>query len=140
MPRRQLHPPERVADYTARGWWSQDTMDPLFRAQVARQPDRLAVVDPANKVALVGTEPRRLTWRELDREVDRLAAVLLDQGAAPGDVLAVQLPNTVELVTAYLAAWRRDGGELFFRNTRGDMYASAFSARHFGLIATSSER
>ncbi len=106
MPRLQLHPPERVADYTARGWWSQDTMDPLFRAQVARQPDRLAVVDPANKAALVGTEPRRLTWRELDGEVDRLAAVLLDRGAVPGDVLAVQLPNTVELVVAYLAAWR----------------------------------
>jgi acyl-CoA synthetase (AMP-forming)/AMP-acid ligase II len=106
MPRRLLHPPERVADYTARGWWSQDTMDPLFRAQVARQPDRVAVVDPANKAALVGTEPRRLTWRELDGEVDRLAVVLRDHGASAGDVLAVQLPNTVELVAAYLAAWR----------------------------------
>ncbi|GIJ68429.1 class I adenylate-forming enzyme family protein [Virgisporangium ochraceum] len=106
MPGRTLHPPERVADYTARGWWSRDTMDPLFRAQVARQPDRVAVVDPANKVALVGTEPRRLTWRELDGEVDRLAVVLRDHGAAAGDVLAVQLPNTVELVAAYLAAWR----------------------------------
>jgi acyl-CoA synthetase len=106
MPGRKLHPPERVADYTARGWWSQDTMDPLLRAQVARQPDRVAVVDPANKLALVGTGPRRLTWRELDAEVDSLAAVLLDQGAGPGDVFAVQLPNTVELVVAYLAAWR----------------------------------
>lgn len=106
MPRRLLHPPERVAEYTARGWWSPDTMDPLFRAQVARQPDRVAVVDPANKAALVGTEPRRLTWRELDVEVDRLAVVLRDRGAEAGDVLAVQLPNTVELVVAYLAAWR----------------------------------
>ncbi|HTJ35721.1 MAG TPA: class I adenylate-forming enzyme family protein [Dactylosporangium sp.] len=106
MPGRKLHPPERVAEYTARGWWSQDTMDALLRAQVARQPDRLAVVDPANKDALVGTEPRRLTWRELDTETDRLAAVLLGLGAEQGDVLAVQLPNTVELVVAYLAAWR----------------------------------
>jgi acyl-CoA synthetase (AMP-forming)/AMP-acid ligase II len=106
MPGRKLHPPERVADYTARGWWSPETMDALLRAQVARQPDRLAVVDPANKVALVGVEPRRLTWREVDAETDRLAAVLLDLGARQGDVLAVQLPNTVELVVAYLAAWR----------------------------------
>jgi acyl-CoA synthetase len=106
MPGRKLHPPERVADYTARGWWSQDTMDALLRAQVARQPDRLAVVDPANKAALVGTEPRRLTWGELDAETDRLATVLLDYGAEQGDVFAVQLPNTVELVIAYLAAWR----------------------------------
>ncbi|WP_433086504.1 class I adenylate-forming enzyme family protein [Dactylosporangium sp. CA-052675] len=106
MPGRQLHPPGRVAEYTARGWWSQDTMDALLRAQVARQPDRLAVVDPANKAALVGSEPRRLTWAELDAQTDRLAAVLLSLGARPGDVLAVQLPNTVELVVAYLAAWR----------------------------------
>ncbi|WP_433219077.1 class I adenylate-forming enzyme family protein [Dactylosporangium sp. CS-047395] len=106
MPGRQLHPPERVAEYTARGWWSQDTMDALLRAQVARQPDRLAVVDPANKAALVGSPPRRLTWGEVDAETDRLAAVLLSQGAQEGDVLGVQLPNTVELVVAYLAAWR----------------------------------
>ncbi|WP_433060181.1 class I adenylate-forming enzyme family protein [Dactylosporangium sp. CS-033363] len=106
MPGRKLHPPERVADYTARGWWSRDTMDALLRAQVARQPDRLAVVDPANKAALVGSAPRRLTWAELDLETNRLAAVLLSQGAQEGDVLGVQLPNTVELVVAYLAAWR----------------------------------
>ncbi|MFI5915894.1 class I adenylate-forming enzyme family protein [Dactylosporangium sp. NPDC051541] len=106
MPGRKLHPPERVEEYTARGWWSEDTMDALFRAQVARQPDRLAVVDPANKAALVGSGPRRLTWAELDLETDRLAAVLLGLGAEPGDVFAVQLPNTVELVVAYLAAWR----------------------------------
>jgi len=106
MPGRRLHPPSRVAEYTARGWWSQDTIDALLRAQVARQPDRVAVVDPANKTALVGTEPRRLTWGELDAETDRLAAVLLGLGAEQGDVFAVQLPNTVELVVAYLAAWR----------------------------------
>ncbi|WP_426511817.1 class I adenylate-forming enzyme family protein [Dactylosporangium sp. McL0621] len=106
MPGRKLHPLERVAEYTSRGWWSQDTMDALLRAQVARQPDRLAVVDPANKAALVGTEPRRLTWGELDASTNRLARVLLDLGAEPGDVVAVQLPNTVELVVAYLAAWR----------------------------------
>src|SRR5690242_8028718 len=106
MPGRQLHPPERVADYTARGWWSSDTMDALLRAQVARQPDRIAVLDPANKQSLVGTPPRRLTWGELDAEVNRLAQVLLEQGVSQGDVLAVQLPNTVELVVAYLAAWR----------------------------------
>jgi acyl-CoA synthetase len=102
----KLHPAERVAEYTANGWWSPDTMDALFRAQVARQPDRIAIVDPANRATLVGTPPRRLTWRELDDEVSRLAGVLLDEGLGQGDVLAVQLPNTVELAGVYLAAWR----------------------------------
>jgi acyl-CoA synthetase len=102
MTGRRLHPEERVADYTAKGWWTDDTMDGLFRSQVARQPDRLAVVDPLNKAS----EVRRLTWAELDDEVDRLAAALVGRGLGPGDVFAVQLPNSVELVAAYLAAWR----------------------------------
>ncbi|MFF3438732.1 class I adenylate-forming enzyme family protein [Streptosporangium sp. NPDC002721] len=101
-----LHPPERVEEYTARGWWTDETMDGLFAARVAAEPDRLAVVDPPNKRALVDAGPRRLTWRELDEEATRLAAVLLRHGLGTGDVLAVQLPNTVELVVVYLACWR----------------------------------
>ncbi|MGJ6966922.1 class I adenylate-forming enzyme family protein [Streptosporangium sp. G11] len=101
-----LHPPARVEEYTARGWWTDETMDGLFAARVAAEPDRLAVVDPPNKRTLVDAAPRRLTWRELDGEVTRLAAVLLRHGLGAGDVLAVQLPNTVELVVVYLACWR----------------------------------
>ncbi|MCT9935303.1 acyl--CoA ligase [Planotetraspora sp. A-T 1434] len=103
---RGLHPAERVEEYVARGWWTRETLDDLFRARVAAAPDRLAIVDPANKPDLVGADPRRLTWSELDDEVNRLASVLRDHGLRPGDVLAVQLPNTVELAAAYLAGWR----------------------------------
>lgn len=106
MGARRLHPAERVAEYTAAGWWGQDTLDGLFRDRVREAPGRLAVVDPANKVELVGRAPRRLTWAELDTEVDRLAAVLLRNGLGQGDVVGVQLPNTVEQVAVYLAAWR----------------------------------
>ena len=100
------HPAERVAEYTEAGWWTADTFDSLLRARVAQAPDRLALADPANKADLVGTEPRRLTWRELDDEVDLRAAGLLALGLRQGDVLAVQAPNTVELVAVFLAAWR----------------------------------
>ncbi|MDX6741172.1 class I adenylate-forming enzyme family protein [Actinocorallia sp. A-T 12471] len=103
---RGLHPAERVADYTARGWWSDETMDALFRARVAAEPDRVALVDPANKAALTGESPRRLTWREIDAETDGLADLLLSHGIGAGDIVGLQLPNTVELVVAYLACWR----------------------------------
>lgn len=106
MGHRGLHPPGRVADYTAKGWWSDETVDQLFRSQVDRRPDVLAVVDPANKADLTGVPPRRLTWRQLDAEVTALSARLLQLGLGEGDVLGVQLPNTVELVDVYLAAWR----------------------------------
>ncbi|KHL18637.1 acyl-CoA synthetase (AMP-forming)/AMP-acid ligase II [Mumia flava] len=102
---RGLHTPERVADYTGKGWWSDETTDALFAEQVRLRGDALAVVDPANRAALLGSEPRRLTWNELDAEVTHLAARLLDLGLGRGDVLGVQLPNTIELVEVYLAAW-----------------------------------
>lgn len=102
---RGLHPAGKVADYRARGWWTDDTLDGLFRQRVAERGDALAVVDPANREALTGSAPRRLTWAELDAEVTWLAARLLELGLRRGDVLGVQLPNTVELVEVYLAAW-----------------------------------
>ncbi|WP_211247567.1 class I adenylate-forming enzyme family protein [Cryptosporangium arvum] len=102
---RGLHPAEKVADYQARGWWSDETVDQLFRDRVAERGDHLAIVDPANRAALLGGEPRRLTWSELDGEVTWLAARLLELGLRRGDVLGVQLPNTVELAEVYLAAW-----------------------------------
>jgi acyl-CoA synthetase (AMP-forming)/AMP-acid ligase II len=101
-----MHPPERVADYTSRGWWSDETVQQLFADRMAERGDALAIADPPNKPELVDLPDRRLSWTELDREVDRLAAVLLDNGVGEGDVLAVQLPNIVELAVAYLAAWR----------------------------------
>ena len=101
-----LHPSQRVATYRARDWWTDETIDEVFRDRVAVDPERLAVVDPPNKADLVDSPSRRLSWSELDDAVDRMAGALLDLGLAPGDVLGVQLPNTVELVVAYLAAWR----------------------------------
>ncbi len=103
---RGLHPDWRVREYTAKGWWTGETVDALLRARVAETPGRTAIADPADRAALVGTPPRRLTWAEVDAEADRLAAVLLRQGFGAGDVLAVQLPNIVELALVYLACWR----------------------------------
>ncbi|MFF0746013.1 class I adenylate-forming enzyme family protein [Streptomyces sp. NPDC004111] len=103
---RRLHPPERVAEYTAAGWWEGATVDSLLRARVREHPGRPALVDPLNKADLVDSPPLRLTWAEIDAEADRLAAVLLRHGLGQGDVLGVQLPNTAEQVCVYLACWR----------------------------------
>lgn len=104
MPR-GLHPPERVADHVARGWWTPERIDEIFLDQVARRGPALAVVDPANRADLDGSPPRRLSWDALEAEVIALAARLIELGLRRGDVLGVQLPNTIELVQAYLAAW-----------------------------------
>jgi len=105
----RLHPQDRIDEFVAAGWWRDDpawTWDALFRARVVERGDTTAVVDPANREALLGTPPRRLSWAELDAEVDRFAGVLHEAGVGVDDVVGTQLANTVELVVAYLACVR----------------------------------
>lgn len=101
----RMHSPERVSDYRARGWWDDRTLYGEFRSRVAERGDVTALIDPANRETLVGSPPRRLTWSEVDDEVTQLAARLLEQGIRPGDVVGIQLPNSIELAEALLATW-----------------------------------
>ncbi|WP_214110003.1 class I adenylate-forming enzyme family protein [Acrocarpospora catenulata] len=102
----KLHPKDHVERYTSAGWWTADTIDQLLRTRAVERPDALAVVDPPNKPALMGGVAKRLTWAELDAEVDRVAGVLLANGVGVDDVVAVQLPNSVELAVTLLAGVR----------------------------------
>ena len=101
-----MHPAERIAEWVGAGAWTDDTVQQIFADRVAEFGPELAIVDPPNKRDLVDLEPCRRTWNELSEQVDRLAAVLLQHGIGEGDILAVQLPNIVELAVAYLAGWR----------------------------------
>ncbi|MFY9891727.1 MAG: class I adenylate-forming enzyme family protein [Streptosporangiaceae bacterium] len=101
-----LHPDERVREYREKGYWNDDMIDSLLRERVRHDGDVLAIVDPLNRDALVDGPFRSLTWPELDDQVSRLAQVLLDEGIGAGDVVGVQLPNTVEIAVAFLAIVR----------------------------------
>ncbi|MFP5022126.1 amino acid adenylation domain-containing protein [Pseudonocardia phyllosphaerae] len=74
------------------------TLPEQFAEQVARTPDAPALV--ADDGAL------RLTYAELDARVDQAAALLDDRGVRPGDVVAVRLPRSAELVVALHAVHR----------------------------------
>ncbi len=52
------------------------------------------------------TRDRALTYKELDLLVGRLARLLLEQGATPGDRVATWLPKTIEACLMPLAAAR----------------------------------
>jgi acyl-CoA synthetase (AMP-forming)/AMP-acid ligase II len=104
-----MHPPERIATWVEAGAWTQETVQQLFADRVREYGDDLAVVDPPNKHDFVDTWLQRPTWNELADQVERLAAVLRRHGVGEGDIVAVQLPNIVELVAAYLAVWRVRG-------------------------------
>jgi long-chain acyl-CoA synthetase len=68
----------------------------LVRAAATQRPDAPAVV--------AGAE--RLSWAELDAAVDRAAAGYAALGQAPGDRVAVQLPNGPAWLRAALGALR----------------------------------
>ncbi|HXC41105.1 MAG TPA: class I adenylate-forming enzyme family protein [Burkholderiales bacterium] len=97
---------ETIRDYTNRGVWGRTTVDDLFRIAVLGGRERLAIVDPPDKQAMTGVAPLRLNWLELDDMVDRLAARFLALGLKKDDIVAVQLPNCVELAMVYLAVAR----------------------------------
>jgi acyl-CoA synthetase (AMP-forming)/AMP-acid ligase II len=82
------------------------TLDGLFRRSLARQPDALALVDPADKMRITLTPPLQLTFAEADRMISKLTAHFFAAGLPANSVIAVQLPNTVEFVLTMLAAHR----------------------------------
>ncbi len=99
-------PEERIRDFKARGWWGEETLDDLFRRHVAAMPDVESVVDPINRQAIMGGAPARLTWAQIEDRVARYVAVLHATGVDRDDVVAVQLPNVIELGLIYLACIR----------------------------------
>ncbi len=64
---------------------------------------RIAEPHPESAPALL-TDERRVTYGELRDAVARARGGLVKLGVAPGDRVAVVLPNSPELVVAYLAA------------------------------------
>ena len=82
------------------------TLDTLFKRNLARQPDALALVDPLNKQRVTGQPPKRLTFAQADRMISSLAAHFIESGLPSNSVIAVQLPNTIEFALTVLAAFR----------------------------------
>jgi long-chain acyl-CoA synthetase len=68
----------------------------LLRAGLARAPDDVALVSATTCC----------TWRDLDRASDNLAGGLLDVGLRPGDRVASLMPNSIALITHYIACMK----------------------------------
>ncbi|MCP4690080.1 MAG: long-chain fatty acid--CoA ligase, partial [Desulfobacterales bacterium] len=66
----------------------------LFSRHGKYRPDHLAVV----------FEDRRLTWREYNRNINRLANAMRSIGIEKGDKVATILPNCMELLEIYWAS------------------------------------
>lgn len=61
-----------------------------------------------NKVGFI-SEPDRLTYKEVDEKVTRLAHALKTCGIMPGDKVILFSPNTIEFVYSYFAVQTTGG-------------------------------
>jgi len=100
---------EAVQHWTKVGAWGQKTIIDYFKEHVSNQPDKECLVDPLNKQALLGLDPERLTYRELDHKIDATAEAMIHKGIKKDDIIMVQLPNCWELAMLYLAITRAGG-------------------------------
>ena len=94
---------ERIARYRREGWWGDAGTWQLLEAAVARDPAAPALIDPPNRAAIAGGEPLSLDWSSVRDHALAVAAWLRAEGVREGDVVLMQLPNTVESVLCLLA-------------------------------------
>lgn len=89
--------PTGVADrYRALGYWQGESLADLPRQWAHEYAERAALVH--------GGE--RISYAELDRRIDRLAAGFRHHGIRPDDRIVVQLPNIPEFVEVCFALFR----------------------------------
>jgi len=84
---------EMIREWTEKGAWGKKTLIDFFKENVKKDPDKECLVDPLNKKDLVGLEPERLTYRQLDKAVDATAESLIARGIQKDDIIMVQLPQ-----------------------------------------------
>src|SRR5262244_4159014 len=91
--------------------------------------ERAAYVYPARTAVVHGK--RRYTWAETYARCRRLASALAKRGIGAGDVVAVMLANTPEMVECHFGV-PMTGAVLNTLNTRLDAEAIGFMLEHGG--------
>ncbi|MGB8255052.1 MAG: amino acid adenylation domain-containing protein, partial [Pseudonocardiaceae bacterium] len=74
----------------------------LFEAQVVRAPDAVAVV----------FDSKELSYGQLNERANRLARLLIEQGAGPERFVALAVPRGPDMVVALAAVWKAGAGYL----------------------------
>lgn len=72
------------------------TLDQIVERNGLRFPDKIALV----------SGDREITWRQLDRRVDRVANALRARGLAEGERVAILLANRIEMIESYFGISR----------------------------------
>lgn len=90
------------ARYRAHSWWRDTTFVDDLRAAAARTPDQPAVI----AARAFAKDEIAITYGELAREVDHIAAALIALGVGREDIVALQLPTWWQFTATALACAR----------------------------------
>lgn len=88
--------PESVEAFVKNGWWNGDTLTTLLEYWAQEKPEKPAII----------SEDRVIKYSDLLTEVESLAGGLWKLGIGPGDVVAIQLPNSPEYLICILSIAR----------------------------------
>lgn len=84
---------EALESYRSNGYWADKTLGDMVEEAARKWPARIALA----------SKERRLSFLELDQLSTRLAQGFLEIGLRTGDMVAVQLPNSIEHVLTIFA-------------------------------------
>ena len=84
---------ELIAEYIKRGYWTAETLGDIWDQNAREYPDKEALVDSKT----------RLTWAQAKQWIDRMALHLVELGIKRDEVIALQLPNVVEVFLLRIA-------------------------------------
>lgn len=104
----QYFPAECASRYRAFGYWNDETFAEFLSAAAERTPGNEALVATDHR-----GRPHRLSYRDLDERAARFAGGLQAAGITTGDVVVLQLPNTMDYLVAVFAIFRIGAIPLF---------------------------
>lgn len=88
--------PEYRERFVSQGLWLDRTLHDYFAEAVGKAPDQVAIIEG----------DRRVTYAEWDALARRAAAGLVRLGVKKGDIVAVQVPNWIEMCVSQIALSR----------------------------------
>lgn len=98
---------EQTAEREAKhGVWGRVTLDQLVRKGAVAHSDRIALKDLPERARFTTGPSIALTYGELDRRVDTLAAFFQAAGLKADTVVGVQMPQTSDALVCLIALWR----------------------------------
>eukprot|EP01037_Dinobryon_pediforme_P045428 gene45428-57930_t len=97
---------ETSRTYLSTGIWGRVTLDQLLEKNAATRPDQLAVADFSDRADWTIGRAQQLTFAELNRRAEALAAFFAGLGLVADSVIALQMPATSDAVVVFFAAMR----------------------------------